>query len=111
MPPLDRDEAYAPLEAPDFLPLLSWLFFAASLASKPLVRLLPRSLRPYPWAVLLPVAVSAALALAGLLLAWLGGRRSRRRGLARIGLFLNAVVFGLTLLASLAIVLILRRGR
>jgi len=111
MRPPDRDDAYVPLEAPDILPLLSWLFFAASLASKPLVRLLPRSLRPYPWGVLLPVAASAALALVGVLLAWVGGRRARRPGIARIGLFLNATVFGLTLLAGLAIAWILRRVR
>jgi hypothetical protein len=49
-----------------------------------------------------------ALALVGFLLALWASRRSRgRRGLAKVGLFLNGVVLGLTGLAVLAIILIL----
>lgn len=105
----ERDDAYAPLEAPDALPLLSWLCFAGTLVSRPLARLLPREWRPYPYGVLLPVAIAFGLSLVGLLLAAWAMRRARRRGLARIGLFLNAVVLGLTLLAALGIVWIFRR--
>ena len=105
----ERDEAYAPLEAPDLLPLLSWLCFAGSLVSRPLSRLLPRELRVYPYGVLMPVAVAGGLALVGLLLATWAMRRARRRGLARIGLFLNAVVLGLTTLAALGMFWIFRR--
>jgi hypothetical protein len=105
----ERDDAYAPLEAPDALPLLSWLCFAGTLVSRPIARLLPREWRPYPYGVLLPVVIAFALSLLGLLLAAWAMRRARRRGLARIGLFLNAVVLGLTLLAALGIVWIFRR--
>lgn len=108
-PASERDDAYSPLEAPDALPLLSWLCFAASLVSRPISRLLPREWRPYPYGVLLPVAIAAALSLLGLLLATWAMRRARRRGLARVGLFLNAVVLALTLLAALGIVWIFRR--
>ena len=105
----ERDEAYAPLEAPDALPLLSWLCFAGTLASRPLARLLPASLRAPPLGVVMPVAIAAALALVGLLLAAWAMRRGRRRALARIGLFLNGVVLALTALAAAGMVWIFRR--
>lgn len=106
----DRDNAYAPLEGPDVLPLLSWLCFATALASRPIVRVLPASLRPYPYGILAPAALSAAAALVGLLLALLALRGApRRRGLARLGIVLNAIVLVLTGLAALAMVWILRR--
>jgi hypothetical protein len=105
----ERDSAYAPLEAPDALPLLSWLCFAGTLVSRPLARLLPAPLRAYPLGVVMPVAVAAGLALVGLLLAAWAMRRGRRRALARIGLFLNAVVLALTALAALGMVWIFRR--
>ena len=104
------DDAYSPLEAPDVVPLLSFLCFSASLAARPIVRLLPPELRRPPWGVLAAPAMAAALALLGFLLALWASRRARgRRGLARIGLFLNGVVLALTGLAVLAIVFILRR--
>jgi hypothetical protein len=105
----ERDDAYAPLEAPDVLPLLSWLCFAGTLVSRPLSSLLPSQLRAYPYGVLMPVAMAGGLALLGLLLAAWGMRRARRRGLARVGLFLNAVVLGLTTLAALGMFWIFRR--
>jgi len=103
------DEAYAPLEAPDVVPLLSFLCFSASLAAKPISRLLPTPLRRYPWGLMAPAAIAALLALLGLMRALWSSRRARgRRGLARIGVFLNAVVLGLTGLAVLGIFFILR---
>jgi len=105
----ERDDAYAPLEGPDVLPLLSWLCFAGTLVSRPLSRLLPRELRVYPVGVLMPVAVAGGLALLGLLLAAWAMRRARRRGLARVGLFLNAIVLALTTLAAAGMVWIFRR--
>jgi len=105
----ERDEAYAPLEAPDVLPLLSWLCFAGTLVSRPLARLLPRELRAYPYGVLMPVAVAGGLALLGVLLAAWGLRQTRRRGLARVGIYLNAVVLALTSLAALGMFWIFRR--
>jgi hypothetical protein len=104
------DDAYAPLEVVDVLPLLSLLCFSGSLVAKPLSRLLPEVLRRYPWGILAPAAISAGLALVGMALAlWSLRRAPARRGLARLGLFLNGVVFALTSLAVLAMLFILRR--
>lgn len=102
------DEAYSPLEAPDILPLLSLLAFAAAIAARPLARLLPRALRTYPWGVLAPAMTAVAFALLGFVLALVSARR-RRRSLARIALLLNGIVLGLTGLALLAAIWILRR--
>lgn len=105
----ERDEAYAPLEAPDVLPALSLLAFAGSLAARPLVRLLPRELRIYPYGVLAPALLAAAFAALGLVLGLLAARRSRRRPLARLGVLLNSIVLGLSVLAALGVFWILRR--
>ena len=107
--PDSPDDAYAPLEASDVIPLLSYLFFSGSLVAKPISRLLPEALRRYPWGLLAPAAIAACLALVGLLLAlWSVRRAPARRGLARIGVFLNGVVFALTSLAAIGILFILR---
>lgn len=108
--PDSPDDAYAPLEVSDVVPLLSYLCFSVSLVAKPISRLLPDSLRRYPWGLLAPAAIAAGIAGVGLLLAlWSVRRAPGRRGLARIGVFLNGVVFGLTSLAVLGILFILRR--
>ena len=74
------------------------------------VRFLPLALRRYPWGLIAPAALAALFALVGLLLSlWASRRGKGRRGLAKIGLFLNGVVLGLTGLAVLAILFILRR--
>lgn len=108
-PPLEPEEAYAPVDAPEVWPLLSLLCFALALASKPLVRLLPPEWRPYPLFVLLPVAVSVGASLLGLLLAWIGWRRRPSAGLARLALLVNGVVLALAALAAAALVWIVRR--
>jgi len=105
----ERDDAYAPLEASDVLPALSWICFSFALAARPLARLLPRQFRVYPWVAIAPTALSAAFALLGLTLALVALRRARRRGLAKLGVALNAIVLGLTALAALGISWILRR--
>jgi hypothetical protein len=105
----ERDDAYAPLEAPDALPVLSLLFFAAALASRPLARLLPRDLVPWPRAVLVPVAVAILASSIGALLAAVSLRNPKRRGIARLALLLNAVVLVLTALAGAAMIWIFRR--
>jgi hypothetical protein len=105
----ERDEAYAPLEAPDTLPVVSLLLFSIALGSRPLMRLLPPELRPYPWGVLLPVVLALGASALGALLAALALRGVRRRGLARVALLVNLVVLGLTALAAAAMVWILRR--
>lgn len=103
------DEAYAPLEAPDVLPALSLAAFAGALAARPLVRLLPRELRIYPYGVLAPAAIALGFALVGLLCALFALRRGRRRPLARIGALLNGIVLLLSGLAALGVFWILRR--
>lgn len=105
----ELEDAYSPVEGPEVWPLLGLLFFAASVLSKPLVSLLPRDLRPYPFGVLLPVAVSLVAAATGLLCAWAGWRRSRTSALARIALLTNGAVVALTLLVTLALAWIFRR--
>lgn len=105
----ERDDAYAPLEAPDALPVLSLLLFAASLAARPLARLLPRDLVSWPRAVLVPVAVALAASALGALLAALALRNPRRRGIGRLALLLNGIVLILTALAGAAMIWIFNR--
>jgi hypothetical protein len=105
----ERDEAYSPLEASDTLPVVSLALFGLALAARPLVRLLPRELRPYPWGVVLPVAFALLTATLGALLAAASLRLPRRRGLARLALLLNVTVLALTALTLLAMFWIIRR--
>ena len=105
----ERDDAYPPLEAPDALPVLSLLFFAAALGSRPLARLLPRDLVPWPRAVLVPIAIAILASSIGALLAAVSMRNPKRRGIARLSLLLNAVVLVLTALAAAAMIWIFRR--
>lgn len=105
----ERDDAYASLEPPDALPVASLLLFALALASRPVVRMLPRELRPYPWGVIAPVVLALAASLAGVLLAAWSLRRAPRRGVARLGLLLNGVVLVLTALATAFMARILAR--
>jgi hypothetical protein len=105
----ERDDAYQPLEAPDVLPVLSLLFFAAALGSRPLARLLPRDLVPWPRAVVVPVAIAILASSIGALLAAVSLRNPRRRGIGRLALLLNAVVLVLTALAGAAMIWIFRR--
>ena len=107
--PPERDEAYSPLEAPDALPVLSLVLFSVALGARPVVRLLPPGLRPYPWGLLLPVAVALGASLLGGLLAAWSLRGGRRPALARIALLVNAVVVVLTALTAAVLVWIVRR--
>jgi hypothetical protein len=105
----ERDGAYAPLEAPDILPLLSLLCFSGALAARPLVRLLPRDWRLYPWGLAAPALLATGFALVGLLLALVSRHRASRRGLARVGVLLNGIVLALSALAAAGVFWILRR--
>lgn len=103
------DEGYSEVETTEIWPVLSLVCFAGALGAKLLTRLVPRHFRPYPWGVLLPVAIAAGLALLGLLFAVIGLARSRGRGLARVALLVNAIVLALTALAAFGMAYILRR--
>jgi len=105
----ERDDAYLPLEAPDLVPALSLLCFAGSVAARPLSGLLPRALRGYPYGALAPALLAAAFAILGVALGLVGLRRARRRALARLGLLLNGIVLGLSVLAAVGVAWILRR--
>lgn len=105
----EGEDAYQPVEAPEVWPLAGLLFFALALVSKPLVRLLPVELRPYPFGVLLPVAVSLGSALVGLVCSWIGLKRRPGGALARAGLLFNGAVLALSALAVAALIWIVRR--
>lgn len=105
----EGEDAYQPVEAPEIWPLAGLLFFALALVSKPLVRLLPAELRPYPLGVLLPVGVSLGAALLGLACSWIGVRRGRGGALARAGVLFNGAVLALSALAVAALIWIVRR--
>jgi len=91
------------------LPALSLAAFAGALAARPLMRLLPRELRIYPYGVLAPAAIAFGFALFGLICALFALGRGRRRALARIGALLNGIVLALSGLAALGVYWILRR--
>jgi len=78
----------------------SLLCFVAALGSRYLVQGIPRELLPMSRTVM---AIPVALMLGGLgiVLGMAGLRHSRSAGLAKLGLFLNATVFGLACLAAL----------
>jgi hypothetical protein len=103
------DEAYAPLETPDVVPVVSLFFFVVALAARPLVRLIPSEYRPYPWGVLLPIVVGLGAAVLGTAFGLWSLRGGRRRGLSRLALLLNVVVFALYALATSGMVWIFRR--
>jgi hypothetical protein len=81
-------------------PLLALACFAAALASRYLVGLVPPELRPLP-RPFLSALVTPAFAVVGLLFA-LAGLRSSARGTARLALALNGIVLGLSVLAIVA---------
>ncbi len=103
------DEAYAPLETPDVVPVLALVCFTLALAARPLVRLIPQEFRPYPWNVLLPIVIGLASALLGTLFGIWSLRGGKRRGISRLALLLNVIVFALYALTTTGMVWIFRR--
>jgi hypothetical protein len=105
--PLPYDEGeYSVLQMPDAWHVLSLAFFAAALGARFLVAFLPsgRGLfyRPILTAFSVPV-----LATVGLLFGLVGLRRPATRSVARIAVFLNLIVLGLSALAIAAFYYIL----
>lgn len=96
----DANSEYEVVAFGDYWGVLSLLFFAASLTTRYLVRLLP--VRGY--ASLPPLSVKAVpvLALVGVVAALAGLRRSKNNSLARFALFVNLVVLGLSALLVIA---------
>lgn len=108
-PPGPEEGEYGAVTLPGSWPVLSFVFFVAALAARVLVGLVPRELRPplpRPLLAVLAVLVFSAL---GLLFGLLGRRNPQTAGTARIAIFLNAVALVLSLLATLAFFVILRR--
>jgi hypothetical protein len=95
---------YAALDAPDAWHVASLALFAAALGARYLVRLLPAA--PLP-RTLLPGLAVLLFASLGLLCGFLGLRSPRGRGMAKIGVFLNATALVLGLLATAAFFYIL----
>lgn len=89
---------YGSLDLPDAWHVASLACFAASLSARFLVRLLPAG-HTFFGRVFLPGLAVFALAGLGLVFGLLGLRKSRGRGLARVGVFLNATVLALSALA------------
>jgi hypothetical protein len=95
---------YGALNAPDAWHVASLACFAAALGARFLVRLLP--VAPFP-RTLMPGLAVLFFAGIGLLCAWLGLRSPRGRGMAKVGMFLNATALVLGLLATAAFFYIL----
>ena len=93
------EEEYGALDLPDAWHVASLACFAASLAARFLVRLLPAG-STFFGRVFLPGIAVFALAGLGLFCGLLGWRNIRGRGLARVGIFLNATVLALSALAA-----------
>ncbi|HEX3126865.1 MAG TPA: hypothetical protein VH394_06020 [Thermoanaerobaculia bacterium] len=105
--PLPFDEGeYSVLQMPDSWHVLSLVFFAASLGARFLVALLPSGrgifYRPILTAFSVPV-----LAGVGLFFGLVGLRRPETRNVARIAVFLNLIVLGLSALVIAAFYYIL----
>ncbi|HSS50918.1 MAG TPA: hypothetical protein VLX28_18410 [Thermoanaerobaculia bacterium] len=101
---------YAPLDMPAGWHLASLACFAAALGARFLVGLLLPARWPSSWTrPLLPGLAVFLFAVLGIGCGLLGLRNARGRGVARVGIFLNAVVLVLTLLAAFAFYAILRR--
>ena len=91
---------YGALDLPDGWHVASLACFAASLAARFLVRLLPAG-HSYFGRIFLPGIAVFVLAGLGLLCGLLGLRKARGRGLAKVGVFLNATVLALATLATI----------
>lgn len=91
---------YGALDLPDAWHVVSLALFVASLGARFLVRLLPLQ-GSFFTRVFLPGLVVFALAGLGLLCGLIGLRRPQGRDVAKVGVFLNAIVLGLAALATL----------
>jgi hypothetical protein len=98
---------YGTLDMPAAWHVASLACFAASLGARFLVKLLPVG-SIYFGRVFLPGFAVFALATLGLLFGLLGLRRPQGRGIAKIGVFLNATVLVLGTLAVAVFFRILR---
>jgi hypothetical protein len=100
------EDEYGALDLPDAWHVASLACFASSLGARFLVKLLPAA-SSYFGRALLPGLAVFALAGLGLVFGLLGLRRPQGRGLARMGVFLNATVLVLGGLAVAAFFYIL----
>jgi hypothetical protein len=108
-PPSPEEGEYGAVALPSSWPVLSLLFFAAALASRVFVNLIPREVRPLPGPILTAVVVPV-FAFLGLGCGLLGKRHRQAAGTARLGIFLNAVTLVLSFLALFAYWIILHRA-
>lgn len=95
---------YGALDMPDAWHVASLACFAASLGARFIVKLLPFG-SPFFGRAFLSALTVLVLAALGLIFGLLGLRNPEGRGIARIGVFLNATVL---VLGTLAVVLFFR---
>lgn len=89
---------YGALDMPDAWHVASLVCFVAALGARFVVKLLPVA-NAYFGRVFLPGLAVLGLAVLGVLFGLLGLRNPEGRGIARIGIFLNATVLVLGVLA------------
>jgi len=95
--PFDEGE-YAVLQVPDAWHVLSLVFFIAALGARFLVRFLPQG-RGFFYRPVLTAFTVPVLAGLGLLFGLVALRNPATRGVARVAVFLNAIVLVLSALA------------
>ncbi len=97
--PLPFDEGeYSVLQVPDAWHVLSLIFFIGALGARFLVRLLPQG-RGFFYRPVLTAFTVPVLAGLGLLFGLVALRNPATRGVARVAVFLNAIVLVLSALA------------
>ncbi|MFL6203364.1 MAG: hypothetical protein ACJ76J_29710 [Thermoanaerobaculia bacterium] len=103
--PFDEGE-YSVLQVPDAWHVLSLVFFIAALGSRFLVRFLPQG-RGFFYRPVLTAFTVPVLGGLGLLFGLIALRNPATRGVARVAVFLNAIVLVLSALALAAFFYIL----
>ncbi len=104
------DGEYAALDLPAGWHVASLVCFLAALGSRFLVSLFLPARWPSSWMrPLVPGVAVLLFAALGIVFGLLGLRNAKSRNMARIGVFLNAIVLVLGLLAAFAFFAILRR--
>lgn|GEM_PF-1594229 len=109
--PPPSDGEYGTLDFSTRWPVLSLVCFLGALGSRFLVEAVPRGMVGWPMRLLLPGLGVLVLCFLGLVFGLLGLRNPEHRGLARVGVWANAIGLVLAGLAVAAFFWILRGPR